>query len=83
MELIFCRCGGSEVILMVPHPQFCTFFSAGSAPSIPHRKFGSAPVHGAEGGAEVPTSVQHLWCSEGILRLGAKNSVAPSFNKNY
>jgi len=56
MEIIFCRCGGAKVILMIPHSPCRTFFSAGSSPSISHRKCGSVPVRGAE----VPTSVQDV-----------------------
>jgi len=60
MEIIFCRCGGAEVIF------------GGSAPSIqhlffqpvPHRNCGSAPVRGAEGGVKVPISDSVLlFCS--------------------
>jgi len=53
MEIIFCRCGGTEVILMVPHLLFRTIFLAGSAPSIPAE---NAVPHRCRG-AEVPTSV--------------------------
>jgi len=35
---------------------FAPFILAGSAPSISHQNCGSAPVRGAEGGAEVLTS---------------------------
>jgi len=52
MEIIFCRYGGVEVILMVPHLFFSRFRTINSAPKT---RFHT----GARcGGAEVPTSVK-------------------------
>jgi len=53
MEIIFCRSGGSEVILMVPHPPFRTFFF------IRFRTINSAPKMRFHIGARCGSA--HLW----------------------
>jgi len=71
IDIIFCRCGGTEDILMVPHPPFRTFFSAGSASSIQHRKCGSAPVRGAVVRKCIPLLIMMLWfcCSDAAFLI--------------
>jgi len=55
MEIIFCRCGGRKLFLVVPHSSFHTLFQL-----VPHHQFRTKITNRCEG-SEVPTSgYQHL-----------------------